>query len=406
MKLHRNLCEAVVLALQAIFNQKQYADKVLEKLLKSNPKWGARDRAFIAENTYEIVRWWRKLLFLANETYDEHDSNYENSVFWQVLGVHLLLQYKNVPTWQEWQNLSLKEIEQKVANIRERAVLYAIPDWLDELGEQELGKDAWEKELKALNTPAEVVLRANTLKISAFQLQKLLQEQKIETKFTPHSPDALILTARQNIFQNPLFKQGYFEIQDVGSQAIAHFLRVQAGERIVDACAGAGGKTLHLASIMQNKGRIIAMDTEEWKLAELKKRAKRNGVNIVETRLIESNKTIKRLANSADKLLLDVPCSGLGVLRRNPDAKWKLSEKFIAEVQEKQKQILQQYSQMLKKGGFLVYATCSILPSENEKQVNNFLMQNKNFRLLESKHLLPSEYGFDGFFMALLEKTS
>lgn len=148
------------------------------------------------------------------------------------------------------------------------------------------------------------------------------------------------------------------------------------------------------------------MDTEAWKLAELKKRAKRNGVNIVETRLIESSKTIKRLANSADKLLLDVPCSGLGVLRRNPDAKWKLSEKFLAEVQEKQSQILQQYSQMLKKGGFLVYATCSILPLENEKQVNNFLSQNKNFRLLESKHLLPSEYGFDGFFMALLEKTN
>lgn len=406
MKLHRNLCKAVVLALQAVFNQKQYADKVLEKLLKSNPKWGARDRAFIAENTYEIVRWWRKLLFLANEAYYENGSNYENSVFWRVLGVHLLLQYKNIPTWQEWQNLSLKEIEQKASKIRERAVLYSIPDWLDKLGEQELGKDAWEKELKALNTPAEVILRANTLKISAIQLQKLLQEQKVETKSTPYSPDALILATRQNIFQNPLFKQGYFEIQDVGSQEIGRFLRVQAGERIVDACAGAGGKTLHLASIMQNKGRIIAMDTEAWKLAELKKRAKRNGVNIVETRLIESNKTIKRLANSADKLLLDVPCSGLGVLRRNPDAKWKLSEKFIADIQEKQSLILQQYSQILKKGGFLVYATCSILPSENEKQVNNFLSQNKNFRLLESKYLLPSEYGFDGFFMALLEKTS
>lgn len=406
MKLHRNLCEAVVQALQATFNQKQYADKVLEKLLKSNPKWGARDRAFIAENTYEIVRWWRKLLFLANETYYENGSNYENRVFWRVLGVHLLLQYKNIPTWQEWQNLSPKEIEQKAANIRERAVLYSIPDWLDKLGEQELGKDSWEKELKALNTPADVVLRANTLKISAQQLQKLLQEQKVETKFTPYSPDALILATRQNIFQNPLFKEGYFEVQDVGSQEIGRFLRVQAGERIVDACAGAGGKTLHLASIMQNKGRIIAMDTEAWKLAELKKRAKRNGVNIVETRLIESSKTIKRLANSADKLLLDVPCSGLGVLRRNPDAKWKLSENFLAEVQEKQSQILQQYSQMLKKGGFLVYATCSILPSENEKQVDNFLLQNKNFRLLESKHLLPSEYGFDGFFMALLEKTN
>lgn len=406
MKLHRNLCEAIIRALEAIFNQKQYADKVLEKLLKSNSKWGARDRAFIAESTYEIVRWWRKLLFLANETYYENGSNYENRVFWRVLGVHLLLQHKSLPPWQEWQNLFLKEIEQKASNIRERAIQHSIPDWLDKLGEQELGKGAWERELEALNKPAEVVLRANTLKISVQELQKLLQEQKIETKLTPHSPDALILATRQNIFQNPLFKEGYFEVQDVGSQEIGRFLRVKAGERVVDACAGAGGKTLHLASMMHNKGRIIAMDTESWKLAELKKRAKRNGIDIIETRLIESSKTIKRLANSADKLLLDVPCSGLGVLRRNPDAKWKLSEKFLIEVREKQSQILQQYSQMLKKGGFLVYATCSILPSENENQVNNFLLQNKNFRLLESKHLFPSEYGFDGFFMALLEKTN
>ncbi|MCS6796379.1 MAG: methyltransferase domain-containing protein [Raineya sp.] len=405
VRLHYNLCEAVVGALEAIFNQKQYADKVLERLLKSNPKWGARDRAFIAESTYEIVRWWRKLLFLANEKYQENNEKYEKGIFWRVLGTFLLTQHKSIPAWQVWENLSLAKITENSKKITERAILHSIPDWLDKIGEKELGKDIWERELAILNQPAEVVLRVNTLKTSIEGLQKALQSQNIATQTTPYSPDALILCQRQNIFQNPLFKEGYFEVQDVGSQEIARFLRVQAGMRVIDACAGAGGKTLHLASLMQNKGRIIAMDTEAWKLTELKRRAKRNGVSIVETRLIESNKVIKRLANSADRLLLDVPCSGLGVLRRNPDAKWKLSERFLTEIQEKQYQILRNYSQMLKKGGLMVYATCSILPSENERQVERFLVENKMFRLLDSRYLFPSEYGFDGFFMALLEKT-
>ena len=186
---------------------------------------------------------------------------------------------------------------------------------------------------------------------------------------------------------------------------IAPFLQVKPGMRVIDACAGAGGKTLHLAALMQNKGRIIALDTEGWKLEELKKRGRRAGVANVETRVIESSKTIKRLEKSADRLLLDVPCSGLGVLKRNPDAKWKLSVEFIDRVKAIQQQILTDYTSMLKPGGLFVYSTCSLFPSENEQQVEKFLKANSNkFELQEQKTILPSD-GFDGFFMARMKKV-
>ena len=173
--------------------------------------------------------------------------------------------------------------------------------------------------------------------------------------------------------------------------------------RVIDACAGAGGKTLHLASLMENKGTIIAMDTEAWKLEELRKRAKRNGIHNIDTRVIEG-KTIKRLKESADAVLLDVPCSGLGVLKRNPDAKWKLNLKFIEELKEIQYNILTKYSSMVKPGGKLVYATCSILPSENELQVNKFLKENPNFKLVREHNTDPITEECDGFYMALLVK--
>jgi 16S rRNA (cytosine967-C5)-methyltransferase len=220
-------------------------------------------------------------------------------------------------------------------------------------------------------------------------------------------PDALILEERQNIFTRQQFKDGLFEVQDAGSQLIAPFLQVKPGMRVIDACAGGGGKTLHLAALMQNKGRIIAMDIESWKLDELKKRARRAGAsNNIETRLIDSSKVIKRLENSADRLLIDVPCSGLGVLRRNPDAKWKLSPEFIQEVKATQQSILNDYCDMLKTGGVMVYSTCSILPEENEDQVQMFLEHHKGqFELEAQRMILPSE-GFDGFFMARLKKLS
>jgi 16S rRNA (cytosine967-C5)-methyltransferase len=397
MKIYRNLSAAVVEGLHDIFVNKKYADKVIEKILKSNPKWGARDRRFIAETTYDIVRWYR--LF-------KEISEAEDEDFWKLLGVWCLWNNTEFPDWEEFEGLDRKKIEARYEEFQsDRKIKESIPDWLDELGEKELGKE-WAKELSALNEEASVVLRVNTLKVNRKSLQQQLEEEEIVTDAPAEFPDALILEQRQNIFTRQQFKDGLFEVQDAGSQLIAPFLKVEPGQRVIDACAGGGGKTLHLASLMQNKGRIIALDTEEWKLEELKKRARRAGAGNIETRVIESSKTIKRLENSADRLLLDVPCSGLGVIKRNPDAKWKLSIDFIERVKELQQHILADYSTMVKPGGLIVYSTCSLLPSENENQVEKFLESRKEqFELVEQKWIKPSE-GFDGFYMALLKRKN
>lgn len=397
MKIYRNLSTAVVEGLHEIFVNKKYADKVIEKILKSNPKWGARDRRFIAETTYDIVRWYR--LF-------KEISEAEDEDFWKLLGVWCLWNNTEFPDWDEFEGLDRKKIEARYEALQsDRKIRESIPDWLDELGEKELGKE-WEKELTALNEEASVVLRVNTLKVDRQSLQQQLEEEEIVTEAPAEFPDALILEQRQNIFTRQQFKDGLFEVQDAGSQLIAPFLQVKPGLRVIDACAGGGGKTLHLASLMQNKGRIIALDTEEWKLEELKKRARRAGAGNIETRVIESSKTIKRLENSADRLLLDVPCSGLGVIKRNPDAKWKLSVDFIERVKELQQHILADYSTMVKPGGLMVYSTCSLLPSENENQVEKFLESRKGqFELVEQKWIKPTE-GFDGFYMALIKRKN
>jgi len=403
IKLHPTLVRAVAAALAEIFQEGKYADKVIERLLKSNPKWGSRDRGFIAENVYEIVRWWR--LEVAVGGLQGEAGSYEEKDFIRLLGVNLILKNEKLPDWEEFGGLFADEIFQKKKALEgDRKILQSIPHWLDETGAAELGS-AWDPELEALNRPADLILRANTLKTNKFDLKKKLAEAGWESEETPLAPDALVLKKRGNIFQSQFFKAGFFEVQDAGSQCIAPFLQAAPGMRVIDACAGAGGKTLHLAALMENKGSIIALDTEAWKLEELRRRARRNGAHIIQSRPVVSSKTIKRMHNSSDRLLLDVPCSGLGVLRRNPDAKWKLSPEFLEQVKTTQAGILENYSKMLRTGGRLVYATCSILPSENERQVGQFLAQNPNFKLLEERKISPAKDRFDGFYMALLEKT-
>jgi 16S rRNA (cytosine967-C5)-methyltransferase len=197
-----------------------------------------------------------------------------------------------------------------------------------------------------------------------------------------------------------------FEQQDAGSQKVAAALAVEPGMRVIDACAGAGGKTLHIAAAMQGKGRLIAMDVEQWKLENLKERARRAGAHNIETRVIEDSKTIKRLKESADRVLLDVPCSGLGVLKRNPDTKWKDTAERLAPLVKLQAEILESYSRMVKVGGILVYATCSILPMENRHQIDAFLAKNDRFRLIEDETISPADTGFDGFYLARLERIA
>jgi len=401
-RLHPPLARAVVGTLAQIFGEQRKASKAIEYTLKSNRKWGSRDRAFIAEHSYEIVRWWRLLHYLNGSTHDQNKSD----TLWSILGIHLRLKGYDLPSWTEFRGIANFDFTSRLKRAKEiRKVRESIPDWIDEIGLKELG-DNWDAELAALNKPADVFLRVNTSKTNRKDLLGRLRKEEVETEEVDSVSTALRVIKRKNLFNIKPFKEGLFEVQDAGSQMISTFLDVQPGMRVIDACAGAGGKTLHLSNLMSNKGSIIAMDTEAWKLVELKKRAKRNGAHNIEQRHIETSKVIKRLRGKGDRLLLDVPCTGLGVLRRNPDAKWKIDPDYLDKLTKLQADILQRYSQMLKVGGKMVYATCSILKKENQDQVNAFLEQHSNFKLIEEKALTPLQNGFDGFYMALLEKDS
>lgn len=400
MSIHRNVAQAVVDALIQIFIQKGHAEIVVDRLLKSNPKWGSRDRRFIAENVYDITRWWRYLHFIIGKDENKTDSD----AIWTALGVWLKIKNEQpLPIWQEFNNVNGINIDSKKSDAEiVPKILYSFPDWMDELGQKELGKE-WNKQMKALNEPAPLVLRCNTLKNTIFELKSFFDKSENETELIENYPDAIILKKRQNLQQSEGFKSGLFEIQDASSQLVAPFLRVEPGMFVVDACAGAGGKSLHLAALMKNKGKIIALDTEKFKLTELKKRAARSNATIIETHEFVHPQLISQWSGKVDRLLLDVPCTGLGVIRRNADAKWKLTPKTVEELQLKQQFILKNYSSVLKSGGIMVYATCSILPSENQNQIEEFLAFNNQFTLLEERKILPSE-GFDGFYMAALLK--
>lgn len=402
MRLHRNLCFAVIDGLMLIFNEGQYADKVIQQLLKRDKRWGARDRAFVAETTYDIVRWKRLYAEIADvkEPFDRDN-------IWRMFAVWATLKGIKLPDWPYFENTPTRKIKGRFDELSKiRKFKESIPDWMDEMAEKELGQELWTKEISALNEQADVILRVNTLKTTKEKLQAVLFDLDIETDFIPNYPDALKLKERANVFQTEAFKEGHFEVQDASSQLVARFLNVKPGMRVVDACAGAGGKALHLAALMENKGVVIALDIYANKLHELKRRAKRNGAFNIEARPIDSTKVIKKLHNSADRVLIDAPCSGLGVLRRNPDAKWKLQPEFVEQIKTTQQDILQQYSKMVKPGGQMVYATCSILPSENQDQVNTFLAseEGQDFSLVKDEKILAHLTGFDGFYMALLQK--
>ncbi len=404
MRLHKNLVFAVIETLTAIFNEGVYADKAVERTLKSNKRWGSRDRGFIAETVYEIVRWKR----LYAEIADVHEPFSRKTLF-RIFGVWSTLRGIAIPDWEEFRGLPSRRIKgrfdefSKIRKIRE-----SIPDWLDELGAKALGDVLWSEELEALNQQARVILRTNTLKTSREALQKKLLEDGIKTTCLDNYPDALALNKRANVFRTSAFKMGLFEVQDASSQLVGHFVNPKAGSRVVDACAGAGGKSLHMAALMENKGQIIALDIYGDKLKELKRRARRNGAHNIETRLITSNKVVKKLHEKGDYVLIDAPCSGLGVLRRNPDTKWKLSEESLKKVIAVQQEILRQYSKMVKPGGFLIYVTCSILPVENGDQVNQFLKSEPGlgFEIMEEKSIWASESEYDGFYMARLRRSN
>ncbi|MFN7043768.1 MAG: RsmB/NOP family class I SAM-dependent RNA methyltransferase [Flavobacterium sp.] len=402
MRLHRNLVFTTIDSLMAIFNEGEYADKVVARALKKDKRWGSHDRKFVAETIYEIVRWKRLYVEIA-----EVKEPFDRDKIWRIFAVWAVLRGYTLPDWKYFEDTPVRRIKGRFDELtKTRKFKESIPDWMDELGVKELGEEIWTKELAAQNEQAKVILRVNRLKTTKEKLRAILMDLNIETEFHKDYPDALILTERANVFLTDAFKDGLFEVQDASSQLVAYFLDVKPGMRVVDTCAGAGGKTLHLASLMENKGQLIAMDLYESKLKQLKIRAKRNGAFNIEPRVIESTKTIKKLHEKADRVLIDAPCSGLGVLKRNPDSKWKLQPEFIENIKKIQAEVLENYSKIVKPGGKLVYATCSVLPSENQEQIKHFLSTEigKEFTFVQDRKVLASESGFDGFYMALLER--
>ncbi|MBC2839426.1 RsmB/NOP family class I SAM-dependent RNA methyltransferase [Robiginitalea sp. SC105] len=402
MRMHRNLVIAVWDGLDQIFNEGTYADKAVEQLLRRDKRWGSRDRGFIAETIYEMVRYRRLYAEIA-----EVAAPFKRQDLQRMFAVWAVLRGHPLPDWKEFNQTPERRIKGRFDALQgTRAIRESVPDWLDTLGSESLGSEKWELELKALNEQAEVVLRVNRLKTTPGQVRESLSGEGFETDAVPGYPDALKLRERANVFRSQAFQSGWFEIQDASSQLVGPLLGAEPGMRVIDACAGAGGKSLHLAALMQNKGQLLAMDIHSNKLRELKKRARRAGAFNIETRPIESSKTFKRLAGSADRVLIDAPCTGLGVLRRNPDAKWKLRPEFIPEVVATQQQLLQDCSRLLKPGGKLVYATCSILPQENQQQVARFLESEagQGFGLEKELPVSAHESGFDGFYIALLGK--
>lgn len=387
-----------------VFHERKYADKAIEKLFKANTRWGSRDRRFFAEAVYEIVRHRRYFDYLAFGTQKSYFMQESKRSLQRLIQVHLHLSGEE--EWYEFdepdRTFSPAMIDSRVAKAVSPEVRYSFPDELAGIFKTQFGAK-YSQVLESLNEPAQVYLRVNTLKGDLSELKKQLAVDTIEVDAVPDIPNCVQMRERKNTFSTQAFKNGLFEVQDAASQKIGLLVDPKPGDRVCDACAGGGGKSLQLASLMKNKGKIIAMDIHEWKLNELKKRAARGGVDVVETKLIDGTKAIKRLEKSFDRVLLDVPCSGSGVFRRNPDAKWKLTMDDLQRLQQTQKEILQDYSKMVKPGGRLIYATCSMFESENQAQVADFLLSHPEWKLVKEEVYRPDQQGFDGFYGALLQ---
>lgn len=401
MTLIHQIRDEISTALTRVFQEDYYVKRAIMTSLKDHKDWDDETKRFFSDTVYDIVRYWRTLWYLLDKEpiFDKRD-------LFNLIQMYVYYKEKHLYDKEGNRHIDDHEFEKMLRRIQASRVLReSIPDWLDELGANEFGK-RWDSLIKALNHRPHTIIRANTLKTSRDSLKSILENKGIHVKTDKHSPDALIITSRVNIFDLLEFKEGLFEMQNDASQMVSHFLNPQPGMRAIDVCAGEGGKSIHIAALMKNKGKIIAMDTKEWKLKELRKRATKAGVENIETRFIDSSKAYKRLKGTAERVLLDVPCSGLGTLRRNPDIKWKLTSEDLKRLQALQKDLLERYHPLVKEKGRLVYSVCSILPSEGEQQIRTFLDAHPDtFKLLMEKRYFPDTDDTDGFYMALLERV-
>jgi 16S rRNA (cytosine967-C5)-methyltransferase len=410
------LVAAAIAALTALLPLEQPADVVLSRFFRDRPRLGGRDRAFIAEACYGVLRHLRSLEHLAGGR-----APRPLLLAWLARhGGRNLREFEAVADAQElaW----LREVKATDLSDLPAAVRMDLPDWLYARLRQVYG-ESQQPLVAALNLPAPLDLRIHTLRASRDAVRERLLADGIGAEPTPWSPWGLRLKDKHALNRHPLFLDGVIEVQDEGSQLLALLTGARRGEMVCDYCAGAGGKTLALGAMMKNTGRLYAFDVSEKRLARLKPRLARSGLSNVHPQRIagEHEPKLKRLAGKFDRVLVDAPCSGLGTLRRNPDLKWRQTPESVQELTAKQAAILETAAKLVKPGGRLVYATCSLLPEENEAIVTAFLAAHPEFRLLPAGGVLaahaiplemgeylkldPARHGTDAFFAALLERA-
>lgn len=403
-------------ALREILRFTGPADGILSRYFREHPRLGGRERGMIAESVYAVLR--NRLVY----------TNFAESGVGPAMRRLALLGLADAAGIDALSGLTPEESGwlERVSKVDRESLppqLKAnLPAWLFQKLGDAYGEEQVQQMARVLNSPAPLDLRVNVIKVSREEAITELAKVPLQCEIPPYAPTALRIYKKPALQNLPIFKSGGIEVQDEGSQVLAQLLGARRGEMVVDFCAGAGGKTLALGAIMRNTGRLYAFDISEKRLAKLKPRLARSGLSNVHPTVIahENDAKVKRLAGKIDRVLVDAPCSGLGTLRRNPDVKWRVQPEAIAELNEKQLSILSGAARLVKPGGRLVYATCSILSEENEAIAEQFLATHPAFQLvpvakvLEEQRIplemenylkmLPQVHNTDGFFAAVFER--
>ena len=430
-------------AYDLILRDKHPADSVLDTFFRSRKYLGSHDRRFVAETVYGMLRYKRRLEWLLQGTSSEAAAIADERQSLLVCLLYLVVYcHEEVaklleqcePDPEEKKLLPVVLAEAKERNERFEAASYggldkstrlaikfSFPNWMIERWMEEYGEEETCAMCTALNTQAPLTLRVNLLKTDVEGCRRALEEEKLKTEVTKYSPMGLTAHRRMNIFSLEAFQKGYFEVQDEGSQILSLLVDPKPTSKVVDACAGGGGKSLALAVIMKNRGAIYALDTNAYRLDGLRKRIKRSGVDTIRIRVVEAGHLPDDLLGTADNVLVDAPCSGLGTIRRNPGTKWSVTPEAVAELQVKQLGILTHYARCVKTNGRLVYATCTTMKDENEGVVEKFLESHPQFELLVPAEILkrymleslgqekyfrlkPHVHNTDGFFAAVMRR--
>lgn len=415
--------DLTVQALRDLLKMKHPADAELSRFFKEQ-HIGYNERHLVAETVFGVLR---HRLFL------EHACTFQGTSLSKATARRLALSYwirfggynlrELVPLLRAGEEKWLGEVKGISLDALPLAVQAELPEWVVEKLRTHRNDDEIRILGMSMQNPAPLDLRVNTINCNCDELIRGLQVEKVEAHPTPWSPVGLRIKGKPYLSRSPLFMTGRFEVQDEGSQLLCYLVAPKRNDMVVDFCAGAGGKTLMLGAMMNSQGRLYAWDVSEKRLTNLKPRMARSGLSNVHPQLIahENDTKIKRLAGKIDRVLVDAPCSGLGTLRRNPDLKFRQSPESVAELTQKQASILQAASKLLKQGGRLVYATCSILHEENQAIVESFLASHPEFRLIPAGETLaqqkialdmgdyfqlnPAVHGTDGFFAAVLERV-